>query len=79
VLPDAATQAAWAALPPAQQIARTPDRLILPHPRLAERAFVLVPLAEVAPDWTHPVTGRSVADMLAALPEGDRTAVVPLP
>ncbi len=41
---------------------------ILPHPRLRERGFVLRPLAEVAPDWRHPTTGESVADLIAALP-----------
>ncbi|MFN3971578.1 MAG: 2-amino-4-hydroxy-6-hydroxymethyldihydropteridine diphosphokinase [Gemmobacter sp.] len=78
VLPDADTQAAWRALPPDQQIARAPDRLILPHPRLQDRAFVLVPLAEVAPRWRHPATGRTVAAMLRALPAADRAAVVPI-
>jgi len=45
--------------------------LSLPHPRLTNRAFVLKPLAEVAPDWTHPETGQSVAALIAALPPQD--------
>ena len=43
---------------------------ILPHPRLAERAFVLLPLRDVAPDWRHPVTGRGIEDLIAGLPPG---------
>lgn len=43
---------------------------VLPHPRMHERAFVLQPLADVAPDWRHPETGRSIKDLLAALPAG---------
>lgn len=45
------------------------DDLILPHPRLAARTFVLKPLMDIAPDWKHPVTGRTAADMMRALPE----------
>lgn len=52
------------------QVIHEEDGLMLPHPRLAERAFVLEPLAELAPDWRHPVTGMTVRDMLARLPAG---------
>lgn len=75
VLPDPATHAAWRDLPPDDQRRQTPDRLILPHPRLQDRAFVLVPLAEVAPDWRHPITGRTVRQMLKALGPVARDAV----
>jgi 2-amino-4-hydroxy-6-hydroxymethyldihydropteridine diphosphokinase len=49
-----------------------PDAPILPHPRLQDRAFVLLPLADIAPDWHHPVSGLSVAELIAALPAGQR-------
>ena len=53
-------------------VADGPEGPLLPHPRLQERAFVLLPLAEVAPDWHHPRTGRSVADMIRDLPGGQQ-------
>jgi 2-amino-4-hydroxy-6-hydroxymethyldihydropteridine diphosphokinase len=49
-----------------------PEPPLLPHPRLAERAFVLLPLAEVAPDWHHPVSGQSVRQLTAQLPGGQK-------
>jgi 2-amino-4-hydroxy-6-hydroxymethyldihydropteridine diphosphokinase len=42
--------------------------LMLPHPRLGERAFVLAPLCEAVPHWRHPVSGRSGCELLAELP-----------
>ncbi len=44
-----------------------PIPLSLPHPGIPARAFVLVPLLDVAPDWTHPVSGLGVAQMLEKL------------
>ena len=47
---------------------------ILPHPRLQDRAFVLLPLAEIAPDWRHPLLNHGVRDLIAALPAGQDAA-----
>lgn len=51
-------------------------RLILPHPRLHERRFVLAPLAEIAPEWRHPILAASVMELLGRLPPGQRVRVV---
>lgn len=53
------------------------DGLKLPHPRLQDRAFVLLPLAEVVPQWRHPVTGLTPAEMLASLPAGQEVERIP--
>lgn len=54
------------------------ELLILPHRQLAQRAFVLVPLADIAPEFTHPQSGQTVRDMLALLPQKDIDDVQPL-
>jgi 2-amino-4-hydroxy-6-hydroxymethyldihydropteridine diphosphokinase len=52
------------------QVRTTPDP-ILPHPRAHERAFVLLPLRDVAPNWIHPATGVTIHALIAALPPQD--------
>ncbi|MDA0785332.1 MAG: 2-amino-4-hydroxy-6-hydroxymethyldihydropteridine diphosphokinase [Proteobacteria bacterium] len=49
---------------------------ILPHPRMADRAFVLRPLQDIAPDWRHPVTGKGVAALLALAADRDDVRVL---
>lgn len=73
VLPDCATwhRAADSEMPAVP--------LILPHPRMHQRAFVLVPLAEIRADWRHPVLGVSACDLLKALDPADRAAIHPWP
>ena len=68
VRPDLAIWTHWHDLDPATQARTAPGALILPHPRLQDRAFVLVPLADVAPDWRHPVLQKTVVQMRDALP-----------
>jgi 2-amino-4-hydroxy-6-hydroxymethyldihydropteridine diphosphokinase len=51
-------------------IIEIPNGPIVPHPRLHERAFVLLPLQEIAQDWRHPSTGRSIAALVGELSSG---------
>ena len=78
VLPDPETQERWMALDLGQAQTVAPPRLVLPHPRMHERGFVLAPLADIAPQWRHPATGLTVAEMLAALPADALAEIRPL-
>lgn len=78
VVPDPATWSHWHGLTPDAQGRVAPDQLILPHPRMQDRAFVLVPLAEIAPDWRHPMLGQTVRQMLATLPQAEIDAIRPI-
>lgn len=79
ILPDPSTLRHWIELAPDDQKRRAPERLILPHPRLQDRAFVLVPFADVLPHWRHPLLGATVQELLAALPAKDREEVREIP
>jgi len=78
MLPDRATLARWMALTPDEQMRLTPDALILPHPRLHERAFVLVPLAQIAPEWEHPLLKKTVRELEQALDPAARASIRPI-
>jgi 2-amino-4-hydroxy-6-hydroxymethyldihydropteridine diphosphokinase len=53
-------------------------KLVVPHPEMHRRVFVLAPLAEIAPRAWHPVLGKSAGDLLARLDDADRTALQPI-
>ena len=51
-----------------EQVVETPE-LVIPHPKMAERAFVLIPLAEIAPDLAHPVSGKKIKELADSVKE----------
>lgn len=78
VLPDQDTQTGWQTLPEEARARSAPPALILPHPRLQERGFVLVPLCDVAPDWRHPLLDATARTLRDALDSGARAEIVAL-
>ena len=75
VLPDLETHQKWVNLPLDEQIKIAPEELIIPHPRIQDRAFVLIPLQDVAPNWVHPVTNLTIRALIDALPEAEVESV----
>ena len=72
-LPDAARTLDLDIIDMDGQVRAAPDP-VLPHPRAHRRAFVLLPLCDVAPGWTEPRSGAGVDDLLAELREGCEAA-----
>ncbi|MFT5004841.1 MAG: 2-amino-4-hydroxy-6-hydroxymethyldihydropteridine diphosphokinase, partial [Paracoccaceae bacterium] len=78
VLPDVETFTHWLEMPEKRHSVEAPEQLILPHPRMQSRGFVLVPLAEIAADWRHPELGLTVRQMLDNLPPDVLIGIRPL-
>ena len=78
VSPDLKTYSLWRDLPLDRQKTQAPDALILPHPRVQDRAFVLLPMYDIVPDWCHPVSGQNIEQLIKALPEADKASVLPI-
>ncbi|WP_203292416.1 2-amino-4-hydroxy-6-hydroxymethyldihydropteridine diphosphokinase [Maricaulis parjimensis] len=57
------------------QVLKQENGLEIPHPRAVQRAFVLLPLQEIAPDWQDPVSGMGIEELVARLPQADRDAM----
>lgn len=78
IAPGTTTVRSWIDLHLDDQKTTAPDQLILPHPRIQDRAFVLGPMMDIAPDWQHPVLGLTIRQMWDALPATDRAAIQPV-
>ncbi len=76
VYPEAAAVQDWIDLPIERQLSEAPSEMLLPHPRLQDRAFVLVPFAQIAPNWRHPILGDTVREMLDALPDAEKAEII---
>ena len=71
ILPNKTHFRKWLKLDFSDQIEISPNELILPHPRLQERAFFLKPLNDLQPDWIHPFLGMKAKEMLDSLPPNE--------
>lgn len=78
ILPDYATLSDWITASHQRQRNTTPEELLLPHPRLQDRAFVLGPMRDVWPEWRHPILKVNIETMWQNLPMQHRNELTPL-
>ena len=78
VVPDLETYQHWLNLPLQAQMEEAPSNLILPHPRIQDRGFVMIPLCDVWPEWIHPVSGKTAQMLCDALPISETKGIKPL-
>ena len=69
VLPSRKIFQKWFDLSVSEQKKKIPSELVLPHPRIQDRAFVLSPLLDIEPNWTHPILNKTVVQLYEELPE----------
>ena len=72
VLPSRKIFQRWFGLPFTEQKKKIPSELILPHPRIQDRAFVLLPLLDIEPNWTHPILNKTVVQLYEELPQQEK-------
>ena len=61
----------WMSMKIEEQLITTPRTLILPHPRIQDRLFFLVPLNELSPNWRHPILGKTAKEILDSIPQNE--------
>ena len=64
IYPNKEVVGEWMALSKEKQMKSWPTEMILPHPRLQDRAFVLVPMSDIDPNWKHPILKNTVSEMI---------------
>lgn len=64
IIPNLLVLNKWIKMPLLQQTKVQPGKLILPHPRIQDRLFVLKPLSELSPNWVHPVLNKSILELI---------------
>ena len=75
VLPSKEIFQEWYNLPFSEQKEKIPSELILPHPRIQDRAFVLMPLLDIEPNWKHPILNKTILQLYKDLPKQSKKSI----